>query len=627
MLWERSYGGRQADYLADVIATADYGFLLAGSSLSGQTGNKLAEGRGNIDFCIWKMDEHGVQEWQKSFGGDGVDMLRSIQLTGDGGFILAGISNSQPSQAHGRQEHKTEACRGGNDYWVVKLDAYGNEQWQKTIGGSGQDDLSCIRLTRDGGYILGGSSSSGATSDKKAACKGNMDYWLVKLDKYGKVEWDRSYGGKYADVLQSLEPTADGGYIVGGTSNSPQGHDKSSDSYNNSSDYWILKLDKDGGIEWQQTYGGEGDDQLFALRPAHEKGYIVGGSSASDVSGTKNRSNKNGTDFWVLMLDEDGYVKWQQTYDFGSADMLTSIVVNRDGTFLIGGYAKAEPGKKKDSNGINDYIALKLSKEGEVLWEYTVGSEGEDILRRVTETRDGGYILAGTSNPEFKRVFLNDPNGSVTGKAKPLKFGSGKNIAIADEFQSAIDDAVNSVANKVNDFVGDKVNSVTKGINDGIAKATGQKEDSRVKFGVNAPVGQLMNFGKSGSGAGGADPIQEMLERKGPKKGLDASRTKKTNYGNKDFWVVKLGDRQKKTQEREMIEAFPNPIDQITNVIVGFEFDHGTISVFDISGRRLQHFAIKDRTVPVSISGYMQGIYVIKVDTNRGEASIKVIKR
>jgi hypothetical protein len=149
ILWEKSYGGKHADYLFDAVPTADYGFILAGSSLSVKSGNKTEDNRGDLDYWIWKMDEKGDLDWQKSFGGTGMDMLHSIRLTADGGFILAGTSNSPKGL------DKKDDSRGGNDFWIIKLDAGGGEQWQKTIGGAMQDDLVMVSQTRDGGFILG----------------------------------------------------------------------------------------------------------------------------------------------------------------------------------------------------------------------------------------------------------------------------------------------------------------------------------------------------------------------------------------------------------------------------------------------------------------------------------------
>lgn len=511
ILWEKSYGGKQADYLFDVIATPDYGYILAGSSLSKKTGNKTEDNQGNLDYWIWKMNGKGELEWQKSFGGPGADLLKSVRLTNDGGFILGGCSES----AIGGQ--KKDASKGQYDYWIVKLNAKGNEEWQLTIGGKGQDELQSISQTSDGGYILGGSSSSGKSSvddkgkqdpyGKSEAGFGNLDYWVVKLDSKKKIEWQKTLGGQYSDVLRSIEQTRDGGYILGGYSNSPESGNKT-ERCHGSGDYWVVKLDKDGATEWQKTYGGDKDDQLYAIRQTQDGNYVAAGNSNSGSTGNKNASNQKGTDFWVVKLAEGGEAIWQKTYDIGNVDFLISMVENNDGTLLLGGYAQSEiigNGKKKEKEGINDYVAIKIADDGKELWTQTVGSGGEDILRKVIEIRDGGYLLAGTSN------------------GTPSK---------------------------------DRYSSI----------------------------------------------------------------------GSQDFWVVKLKDKEKKKEKSHMIEAFPNPTQQFTNIIVGYEYEKGTCNVFDLSGRLMQSFAIKDNTIPVDLGAFPEGIYVIEIRTNVQNDGIKVVK-
>lgn len=531
ILWEKSYGGTHADYLFDAQPTADYGFILAGSSLSNKTGNKTDDNQGDLDYWVWKMDEKGDLDWQKSFGGSGFDLLQSIKNTRDGGFILAGTSSSSTGF------QKKEDCKGITDFWVVKLDASGGEQWQRTIGGSGQDELLCAFQSKDGGYILGGSSSSNppvisikpdaksiATSkadlfSKSEKSRGNMDYWIVKLDKQGDIEWQKTYGGQYADVLRSMEQTTDNGYILAGYSNSPISGDK---TVNNKGigDFWIIKINDTGEIQWQNTYGAEGDDQPYVIHQTIDGGYIVGGNSNSKIAlTTMGGIVSNGTDYWVLKLDPDGEVLWSKTYDFGKVDIMTSLVENKDQTYLIGGYAQSENkrpregivGKamnmvNKEKDGINDYIALKIDEKGEELWNRTVGSAGEDILRKLVETRDGGYLMAGTSNSSASK----DKNGSI---------------------------------------------------------------------------------------------------------------------GGNDFWVVKLKDKEKIEKVKSSIEAIPNPATTFTNVIIGYDFKEGTATLVDMTGRILQEFAITSRTIPVNLSRYSEGIYIIKIQTDVKTESVKVIKR
>ena len=522
ILWENSYGGKHAEFLYDAIPTPDYGFLLVGSSISNKNGNKADANKGDLDYWVWKMDEKGTPEWQKSFGGNGVDVLQSVKLANDGGFILAGTSSSSISG------DKKEACKGQEDFWIIKLDAKGNEIWQRTIGGSGQEKLLSIAQTKDGGYILGGTSSSNTSEpdekgvidkyEKSEDSRGSLDYWVVKLDTKGEIKWQKTLGGQYVDELKSIEQTNDKGYILGGYSNSPISGDKTQENFG-LNDYWIVKLDEDGNELWQHTLGGDQDDTLFALTQTNDGGYIAGGNSNSGATNSKSKSNKKGTDFWVLKLGKSGAIEWQETYNHGEKDVLTSIVENTDGTFLIGGYAQSESaqksansvqksvGKKADKEGINDYIALKIKATGEEIWTQTVGSKGDEILKKLFETRDGGYILAGTT------------------------------------------------------------------------------------------IG-------------------------------NASRDKNTAIGGSDFWVVKLRDNEKKIEEKEKIEAIPNPAISFTNVIVTYEYLKGTATLFDLSGRSMQTIKLTgEKTIPVDLSNIPQGIYLIEIKTDVSTDGVKVIKK
>ena len=199
------------------------------------------------------------------------------------GFIIGGMSISDISG------DKVEASIGGFDYWVVKVDSAGVIQWQNTIGGNADDGLSVIKQTLDGGYIIGGASDSGISGDKtenRVGATGTSDYWVVKLDTLGNIVWQNTIGGSLYDDLTSLEQTNDGGYIVGGISSSGISGDKTESSMGGS-DYWIIKLTITGNVEWQNTIGGSANDALYDLHQTMDGGYIVGGSSSSGITGDK----------------------------------------------------------------------------------------------------------------------------------------------------------------------------------------------------------------------------------------------------------------------------------------------------------------------------------------------------
>jgi len=405
VLWEKTYGGKHSEYLFDVVPAPDYGFLLAGSSLSEKNGNKAMDSEGNLDYWIWKMDEAGNLDWQKSFGGAGNDFLYKISITKDGGLILAGNSDSPISG------QKKIECFGQEDYWIIKLDANGNEEWQKTIGGTGQDILSSICSTRDGGYLVSGSSASqsGQTKQnddgvffKDDVCFGNLDYFIVKLDKYGEVEWQKTVGGKYSDKLVNSLEIIDEGFLLAGYSNSPISGNKTVDTYGKN-DFFLIMLDFNGNVKWQKNYGGENDEQLTSLIHSKDGNFIIGGNSSSNSTGNKNSSNQNETDFWVLKINTLGDIIWQHSYDINNQDLLLSVVENEDATLLLGGYVNEQGNGKLKNKDINGYIIIKTASDGRELWRHSVGSGGKDILRKAIETRDGGYLLAGSSDGKISR--------------------------------------------------------------------------------------------------------------------------------------------------------------------------------------------------------------------------------
>lgn len=399
IMWEKSIGGKHADFLFDAIPTADYGFILAGSSLSDKSGKKKQGNNGNLDYFIWKMNEHGEEEWQKSFGGSGIDLLKSVRITTDGGFILAGTSNSP------KDGDKSSDCKGGTDFWIIKLDASGGEQWQKTVGGTGMDEVANIVIAKDGGYLIAGSSDSEISGDKIDPCEGNLDYFIIKLNRIGDIEWQKTFGGDSVDILRAAESTADGGFILGGYSNSSYSGTKISESYGGG-DYWVLKLDATGNVEWQNQYGGSKDDQLYSVKQTRDGGYIIGGNSNSVASGNMRGGSKQGSDIWVLKTNDEGQILWQESYNYGEQDILSSIIVNKDGSFLISGYSQKEEvspasvnvKKLKSKSGADDFLLLKIDYRGQEIWTKTIGSDGTDILLKGIETRDGGYLLSGTSN-------------------------------------------------------------------------------------------------------------------------------------------------------------------------------------------------------------------------------------
>lgn len=390
--WQNTISGGSSDYLKSVKQTTDGGYILGGYSNSGISGDKTEPTLGYHDYWVVKLDAAGSIQWQNTIGGSGFDYLESVQETTDGGFILAGYSNS------GISGDKTELCQGGDDYWVIKLDASGSIQWQNNIGGSNYDYLYSIQQTTDGGYVLGGSSNSGISGDKTESTRGNFDIWVVKLNAAGNVLWQNDIGGSNEDYLFSIQQTTDDGYILGGHSISGISGDKT-EACQGLEDYWVLKLDAAGNIQWQNTIGGNNSDLLNSIQQTTDGGYVLGGYSSSSISGDKTEPLQGSADLWVVKLDATGNIQWQNDIGGSSTDRLISIQQTTDGGYILGGFSNSgiSGDKTEACQGNYDYWVVKLDATGSIHWQSDIGGSDEDRLYSIHQTADGGYIMGGYS--------------------------------------------------------------------------------------------------------------------------------------------------------------------------------------------------------------------------------------
>jgi hypothetical protein len=399
-MWDYRYGGDSADYLTCFQQTADGGYILGGRSNSGISGNKTQFTRGFDDYWMVKLDSLGTRQWDKDFGGASFDQLYSIQQTLDGGFILGGWSMS------GISGDKTQATWCGFDYWIVKTDSLGNKEWDKDFGGADFDLLFSLQQTSDGGYILGGYSYSGISGDKTQPLWGTAgsDYWILKLDSLGNKQWDKDFGGTYDDFLGSIQQTADGGFILGGYSSSGISGDKTQPTWG-STDYWIVKTDSSGIKQWDKDIGGTYDEVLTSLCQTSDEGFILGGWSYSGIGGDKTQPAWGMCDYWVVKTDSLGNKQWDK--DFGGTspeDLFGSVLQTADGGYLIAGNSNSpQSGDKSENNlGISQGWIVKTDSSGNKQWDKTIFTlpEGK-VSAYALQSNDGCYVIAKPSYGEI----------------------------------------------------------------------------------------------------------------------------------------------------------------------------------------------------------------------------------
>ncbi|MDQ4139894.1 MAG: hypothetical protein M3142_05165, partial [Bacteroidota bacterium] len=262
------------------------------------------------DYWIVKLKADGSKAWDKTFGGTSRDVLGTILQTSDGGFILGGTSFSGKSGDKSEDSWGDESNFTAGDFWIVKLNADGSKAWDKTIGSKNSDYFATLYQTQDGGYILGGTSYSDKGGDKSEGAKGFDDYWVVKLDAKGAKQWDKTIGSSSFDYLTSVQQTKDGGYILGGNSSGTISGDKSENPRGGTDDYWIIKLNSNGKKVWDKTSGGNRNDLLQSIQQTADNGYILGGTSDSRKTGEKSEENKGNDDLWIVKLNADGSKAW-----------------------------------------------------------------------------------------------------------------------------------------------------------------------------------------------------------------------------------------------------------------------------------------------------------------------------
>lgn len=336
------------------------------------------------------MAQAPVIQWQKSLGGSGNDYANSVQETAEGGYIVAGYTSSADGDVTGNH--------GGNDMWVVKLDNAGNIQWQKTLGGSGNDVATYVQQTADAGFIVAGNTFS--NDGDVTGNHGDGDAWVVKLDNAGNIQWQKTLGGNNADAANSVHQLADGGYILGCSTISENNGDVIMS--HGAGECWVVKLSPAGAIEWSLCLGGQSYEYARQVQQTADGGFVMGGFTLSvdgDVSG-----NHGNVDYWVVKLDNIMEKQWQKTLGGTGSDILASVIQTTDGGYITAGNVYSQDGDIAGSGFhgtfFNDYWVVKLSSAGAIQWKKALGGSGNDLAQSIRQTADGGYIVLGytTSN-------------------------------------------------------------------------------------------------------------------------------------------------------------------------------------------------------------------------------------
>lgn len=364
VIWQKTFGGRGDDVANSVQQTTDGGYIIAGSTSSTNgdvTGYHYGTelGYNTPDFWVVKITADGSLEWQKSLGGSRKDIAHSVQQTADGGYIIAGETNSSDGDVTGFHVNNTNTHPDSNDFWVVKLSSNGNIEWKKAFGTIYNEIANSIKQTNDGGYVVAGFTESYDREDvhgshTKTDGSLNGDYWVLKLDANGNIQWQKCLGGYMSDIGYSVTQTSDGGYAVVGHVLSTEG-----DVTGHVSGFlnvWVARLNSSGTMLWQKCYGGNAFDYAYEIQQTSDNGFVIVGSTHStsrDVVG-----NHGSSDIWVLKLDADGLLQWQKPIGGSGTDGGLSVKQAVDGGYILSGYSGSGDGDFSSVGGGSVVVKL-----------------------------------------------------------------------------------------------------------------------------------------------------------------------------------------------------------------------------------------------------------------------------
>lgn len=337
-----------------------------------------------------------VIQWQVSLGGtlrdeldEGNSVYNNVIITNDAGVVFAGASWSNDGDVTGHHGLQTTS-----DMWVGKLDSLGSLEWQKSLGGTGDERAKGLCQTSDGGFaIIGESWSNDGDVTGHNGSVDTSDVWVVKLDDQGNIQWQDSYGGTGYDIGADIKQTENRDYILGSDSWSSNGDVSQNKGF---SDMWFTRIDSLGVIQWERSFGGSGSDRLRSFQLTSDGGIIAIGFTTSDDGDISSNTSTILPAIWVIKIDSIGNKEWDKCFSgVGfSLNQGNDIQNTPDGGFILNSYTNATNGNIACTNGTAESWVAKLDNAGNVEWSHCYGGPGVEFGKTVRLTPDGGYLVS-----------------------------------------------------------------------------------------------------------------------------------------------------------------------------------------------------------------------------------------
>ena len=384
----KTFGGSKNEVFYSIDKTIDGGYVIAGYTQS-VDGDIITKTAASFDFWIQKFSIDNTLEWQKTFGGSEDDSAASIIQTKDGGFAVLGYSKSSDTDV--------SVNAGDKDFWFLKLSNSGNLLWEKTFGFSGADYGTTLLEAKDGGFLITGvldvSGSNGEGNSKSRATKhAGGDYWVIKTDGYGNLQWRKFFGGSLSELPLGVVETRNNNFIIVGSSDSD---DFNIENNKGSYDFWMIKIASTGALLLEKSFGGSAIDEARAIAATNDGNFIVvGDTRSSDVDVSL---NNGAADIWILKISAEGDLLWEKTIGGSSFDVARAIYKTQDNGFLIAGSSRSLD-NGFENKGQNDALILKIDENGNLLWLKTAGGSEIDFLYDVVELNNKLIIAVGESS-------------------------------------------------------------------------------------------------------------------------------------------------------------------------------------------------------------------------------------
>ena len=388
--WVKGFGGSDEETAQSVIRTGDGGYAILGYSKS-TDGDLAFKSTPVNDYWVLKLDEDGNLLWNKTYGGTKDDRGQAIIQTSDGGYAVTGYAMSDDGDGSSNQ--------GFHDNWILKLDESGAIEWEKSFGFSGHDHSYDLVQTVDGGFFFAGFLDITAALDDGTYYKGNFltrhgvgEFWGTKIDANGNLEWRSYYGGTNNDRAHAVVEADDGGFVMAGFSESD---DYDISNTKGSYDFWVIKLTATGELLWERSFGGSGIEIAYDIAKTDDGAYVVTGNTFStdkDIS-----LNHGESDIWLIKIDDNGNLLWEKTFGGSQFDAAQAVSTAKDGGFIITGNTKSTDGDAEENKGENDIWLIKTDSQGNLLWQGAYGGSNLEYGFDAVENEDKSILLVGES--------------------------------------------------------------------------------------------------------------------------------------------------------------------------------------------------------------------------------------